>query len=393
MSKPLLILDAGHNEYVAGKRSPDSSLYEWDFNNKMQRKIEAIAKANGMDVYLTNPSPQGKDEIGLSYRANLANNKWNELGRPNAVFVSLHANAFGTGWTSPRGTETFVSTTASANSKRVAQLVNDSVVQTIRSIDPNGKDRGVKVNNWTVIYKAAMPSILVEYAFYSNEDDLKILKNNQDELAACTVRAICQYFGLSFNGNVTTNPAPVVTPDDTKSELQKRADYVGGRCAELQQKLNSLGYNCGTVDGIFGKDTNDALMRFQRANGLTVDGYAGPNTFAKLDALLVSNVSNGNDWIRRLQQECNNQGFSNQKVDGFAGPNTLNGCPLLVKGASGGITRLLQERLNALGYSCGSVDGIFGTGTKNAVKQFQSAHGLTVDGKVGQATWSKLLGL
>ena len=391
--RPLLILDAGHNEYVAGKRSPDNSLLEWDFNNKMQRKIEALANANGIDVFLTNPSPQGKDEIGLSHRANLANERWNQLGRPNAVFASLHANAYGDGWSSPRGTETFVSKTASENSKRVAKLVNDSIVETIRTIDPNGKDRGVKVNNWTVIYKAAMPSILIEYAFYSNEADLRILKNNQDELAACTVKAFCVYFGLPFNGNAVTNPVPVVTPEHTKSELEKRAEYVGSRCAELQQKLNTVGYNCGKVDGIFGKDTNDALMRFQRANGLTVDGYAGPNTFAKLDQLIIGSVSNGNNWIRRLQQECNVQGFSSQKVDGYAGPNTLNGCPVVKKGASGNITKLIQERLNALGFSCGSTDGIFGSGTKAAVIRFQAKHGLDADGVVGKNTWRKLLGL
>jgi N-acetylmuramoyl-L-alanine amidase len=43
-----------------------------------------------------------------------------------------------------------------------------------------------------------MPSVLVEYAFYSNLDDLKILKNNRDELVEATVKAICQYFGVTY---------------------------------------------------------------------------------------------------------------------------------------------------------------------------------------------------
>ncbi|MDD3404181.1 MAG: N-acetylmuramoyl-L-alanine amidase [Hespellia sp.] len=98
-----------------------------------------------------------------------------------------------------------------------------------------------------------------------------------------------------------------------------------------------------------------------------------------------------NSWIARLQAECNAQGFSKQTVDGIYGPKTLAGCPQLRYGASGNITRLMQERLNALGFPCGNADGIFGILTKNAVRNFQSARFLAVDGIVGVNTWRALL--
>ena len=101
----------------------------------------------------------------------------------------------------------------------------------------------------------------------------------------------------------------------------------------------------------------------------------------------------GNDWIKRLQAECNKQGFSNQVVDGIPGPNTLKGCPLLKEGARGNITKLVQEKLTNLGYSTNGVDGIFGSGTKSAVIKYQRAKGLSADGIVGQNTWKRLLGL
>lgn len=101
----------------------------------------------------------------------------------------------------------------------------------------------------------------------------------------------------------------------------------------------------------------------------------------------------GDDWVKRLQAECNKQGFSNQVVDGIAGPNTLKGCPLLRIGASGNITKLLQEKLTSLGYGTNGVDGIFGNGTKNAVIKYQKSKGLSADGIVGQNTWRKLLNL
>ena len=112
----------------------------------------------------------------------------------------------------------------------------------------------------------------------------------------------------------------------------------------------------------------------------------------------VSNSSSnttikGDEWVRRLQQECNWQGFSNQKIDGIAGPATLAGCPVLRKGAQGNITKLLQEKLVKLGYNTNGVDGIFGNGTYSAVREFQKTRGLSVDGIVGQNTWRKLLNL
>ena len=104
-------------------------------------------------------------------------------------------------------------------------------------------------------------------------------------------------------------------------------------------------------------------------------------------------TTTGDDWVRRLQQECNNQGFSKQNVDGIAGPATLAGCPTLRKGASGNITKLLQEKLVKLGYNTNGVDGIFGSGTYTAVREFQKTRGITADGIVGQNTWRKLLNL
>lgn len=96
---------------------------------------------------------------------------------------------------------------------------------------------------------------------------------------------------------------------------------------------------------------------------------------------------NYNSWIARLQEECNKQGFSNQKVDGIAGPNTLNGSPMVRRGARGNITKLIQEKLGI------SADGIFGANTEVAVKNYQRTNGLSVDGIVGRNTWRKLLNL
>ena len=89
--------------------------------------------------------------------------------------------------------------------------------------------------------------------------------------------------------------------------------------------------------------------------------------------------NNTDNWIKRLREECNKQGFSSY--------------PTLKKGARGNITKLLQEKLVSLGYNTNGIDGIFGIGTKKAIMSFQKSNGLVVDGIVGQNTWRKLINI
>jgi peptidoglycan hydrolase-like protein with peptidoglycan-binding domain len=61
--------------------------------------------------------------------------------------------------------------------------------------------------------------------------------------------------------------------------------------------------------------------------------------------------------------------------------------PVLRKGATDPAVRDLQEALKALGFNPGPIDGVFATTTEAAVKAFQQARGLAVDGIVGKVTW------
>lgn len=57
---------------------------------------------------------------------------------------------------------------------------------------------------------------------------------------------------------------------------------TGAEVKKLQERLNQLGFNCGAVDGIFGKKTYNAVISFQRSRGLVMDGIVGPKTKALL---------------------------------------------------------------------------------------------------------------
>lgn len=66
---------------------------------------------------------------------------------------------------------------------------------------------------------------------------------------------------------------------------------------------------------------------------------------------------------------------------------------VLNKGDKGNQVKTLQRLLFSMGYYSGVVDGVFGSKTNVAVRSYQKAKGLTVDGVVGKNTWSKLLGV
>ena len=56
----------------------------------------------------------------------------------------------------------------------------------------------------------------------------------------------------------------------------------GAQVRQVQQKLKQWGYYDGAVDGVFGQGTYNAVVRFQRKNGLTADGVAGEKTLAAM---------------------------------------------------------------------------------------------------------------
>ncbi|MBC7280049.1 peptidoglycan-binding protein [Hoeflea sp.] len=56
---------------------------------------------------------------------------------------------------------------------------------------------------------------------------------------------------------------------------------------DLQERLKALGYNPGIVDGSMGPNTRAAVRAFQSAQGLHIDGVAGPRTWAALDKALT----------------------------------------------------------------------------------------------------------
>ena len=85
---------------------------------------------------------------------------------------------------------------------------------------------------------------------------------------------------------VVVNPMPTYTYAAVLKQGSKGTDVK-----KMQQKLKNWGYYKGSVDGIFGAKTKEAVKYFQRRNGLTVDGIVGKKTLAALGMRLSSSSS------------------------------------------------------------------------------------------------------
>lgn len=141
----------------------------------------------------------------------------------------------------------------------------------------------------------------------------------------------------------------------------------GDDVKELQTLLDKHGFPCGEIDGVFGQATDRAVKSFQKANGLAVDGKVGEKTWAALRAepIIPTPHEPEKDTRRKLY---------------------LTPRPRM----QGEDIREVQERLNAHNVVC-DVDGVFGPATDTAVRAFQRAEGIDVNGVVNDKTWEALL--
>ncbi|EJF39287.1 MAG: spore cortex-lytic enzyme [Clostridium sp.] len=79
----------------------------------------------------------------------------------------------------------------------------------------------------------------------------------------------------------------------TSVETLSRVGSRGDEVKQIQTKLKNWGYYKGNVDGIFGEQTKQAVISFQKKNNLTADGVAGPQTLKAMGISSSSSSSGG----------------------------------------------------------------------------------------------------
>ena len=247
------------------------------------------------------------------------------------------------------------------------------------------------------------------------------------------------------------------TPVTTANPDQPRALTVGmtgNDVYALQERLIELRYLSGVADGVFGEETRQALIAYQKNNNLTADGEAGLATLKKLAGSSKAATKNTptkapvrtiamregdtGDDVYSLQARLFELGYYEGRIDGrysaettaavirfqedngltadgMAGKGTLarmetaekarketdkadtetsgqtGTFETLRRGSKGDGVLVMQQYLHDFGYLSGEPDGQFGAATERAVKLFQEANGMTADGIAGTGTLSLLL--
>lgn len=139
----------------------------------------------------------------------------------------------------------------------------------------------------------------------------------------------------------------MVKPGDRNSEVMA-----------LQQRLQRLGYFNGPTTGYYGPLTKQAVLSYQRAKGLAADGVVGESTKSALQGQRKPSVEEPSHPIWKF-------GDRDAKVSE------------------------IQNILANAGYPS-STNGVFDQETQEAVRLFQQAKGLQVDGIVGKETLTAL---
>ena len=132
----------------------------------------------------------------------------------------------------------------------------------------------------------------------------------------------------------------VLFRDDSVEALSKYGSR-GNEVTQIQTKLKRWGYYNGSIDGIYGTKTVEAVKYFQRKNGLTADGIAGPNTLKAMgissgssSSSSASNSNNVNLLSRLIYGESRGETYTGQvavgavvlnRVKSSNFPNTIAG--------------------------------------------------------------------
>lgn len=198
MSKKV-VLDPGHGVETAGKRSPDGTYLEHEFNLDMAQRLKPILERHGVSVTLTRTD---EHDVSLADRVSVSNAVGPDL------FVSLHSNADGDGkdWTSPDGYGIYTSSAGETAERNKAA----------RAILARAEEAGIKlwgsglfhdISLYVLKYTAA-PAVLIEHGFHTNKAETEKLKSPAYRalLAQVDAKGILDYLGIAWVDEPATAP-------------------------------------------------------------------------------------------------------------------------------------------------------------------------------------------
>ncbi|WP_335871638.1 N-acetylmuramoyl-L-alanine amidase [Bacillus sp. 2205SS5-2] len=160
------MLDAGHGLTTSGKRTP-GGMKEYEFNTQVADYAKNLLSAyEKVIVFFTHSNTR---DVPLTERTNNANAK-----NVN-VYVSIHANAYGSGgWNEISGIETYVHPSRPSDALSLGKKIQANLVAA-----SGLSDRGVKTADFHVLRETKMTAVLIECGFMTNRGDAALLKSDR----------------------------------------------------------------------------------------------------------------------------------------------------------------------------------------------------------------------
>ena len=192
------------------------------------------------------------------------------------------------------------------------------------------------------------------------------------EMSAADQQVLYGATAMEASVVVTPSPTPTVQPPTKTLRPGDKDEEV----KLLQQRLKDLGYYTGNITGVYNNATTEAVKAFQKKSSLEEDGVLGP---------ITRTVLYGVNAIYAVPTA-----IPVSTPTPTTTPLTPENVIVIRAGSMGEVVRRLQARLQELGYYTSRLDGVYLTDDIEAVRAFQSANGLKVDGKAGYETQTAL---
>lgn len=328
----------GVNPPTQGKRTPvvpglNRQIYENEFNRAAKNKFIEACMRQDFSVYDVKPELQ---DISINERIRRINSQ------NLTLLVTFAYNAYGDSFNNASGIETFYSpqNPKATQSRNLAENLYNELIQGTQQTG-----RGVKTLDVGVLSNVNCTSSLIEAGFMTNLREAKLMINPlfQTEVGEEACHGVCNFLGVNYIPRNNLNNYPLLrngsqgnfvyllqfilnqygynlsvdgifgtrtlnavrdfqrnnslsvdglVGNNTWKTLLTLPPYPllkqnsrGAYVTFLQQLLESNLYPVGGIDGIFGTRTLNAVQAFQQANGLTVDGIVGNNTWNALTNL------------------------------------------------------------------------------------------------------------
>ena len=212
-----IIVDIGHGVDTYPPSKGIGDFAEFTFNNAVGKLAKELAEINGLEVILTQPLEA--KEVPLRDRINNINRSGAEL------CISIHANA---GPSTAQGHE-FWYWYNKTDSKKLATFADTNAIALLTNKRRGIRESEYKNYNFGILRETKIPTIIAEFGFFTNQQELKLLQSVdfQIQCAKVIVKTACDFLQIPFSS--------VIKSREQEIEIKKKKEIEAWKIKGLKE--------------------------------------------------------------------------------------------------------------------------------------------------------------